>query len=155
MTFDIWFANNLHSIALFVVIFEFMMFLITSLFLDRFHIKIYGTGTKNAWIPILKFYILGKLAVNKLTGIIYFIAFLIVGYIGSESYRYKLFVTAFGIYFLIGTIFYILILIKNHRIKKGTLSLLLALLQCESMSFQKVVEPTEGTEVVMINNTQK
>ena len=101
-------------IALLVIILEFV---IIGLFLNKYNKLLYGEGTILAFIPLAQTYILGKLAFNKLVGII-MVAISLLPYLSIQKNDYILSVGEFS-----GAArFFILIyaIIKYNRIKVVT-----------------------------------
>lgn len=51
-----------------VAIFILLIYILVSIFLNKFNKLVYGRGTAMCFIPIVNIYLLGKLAVNKTVG---------------------------------------------------------------------------------------
>lgn len=116
-------------IALLVIILEFV---IIGLFLNKYNKLLYEEGTILAFIPLAQTYLLGKLAFNKLIGII-MVAINILPYLSIKNNEYILKIREFS-----GAArFFILIyaIIKYNRIKKGIISKEEAAFQSDQYSF--------------------
>ena len=116
-------------IALLVIILEFV---IIGLFLNKYNKLLYGEGSILAFIPLAQTYLLGKLAFNKLVGII-MVAISLLPYLSIPKNDYILSVGEFS-----GAArFFILIyaIIKYNRIKKGIISKEKAAFQSDQYSF--------------------
>lgn len=62
-----------------ILIVGLIIYIITSIFLNKLNKLMYGKGTPMAWIPIFNIYLLGKLTVNKLVGWILIVCIFITG----------------------------------------------------------------------------
>ena len=58
----------LMTFFLIVVAIAVLVYVLISLFLNKFNKLVYGKGTILAWIPICNIYLLGKLTINKTVG---------------------------------------------------------------------------------------
>ncbi len=99
-------------IIIFVVV---LIYIIQGLVLNGLNKKIYGEGTWQAWVPIANIYLLGKLTINKIGGIVLLVIWFFSG--GDE-----------GIGKLLGQIYdvaifvlFIVAIVKNSRLKNGSL----------------------------------
>ncbi len=125
------------------------IYVLTSLLMNSVHKKIYGQGTWMAWVPYVRTFLLGKLAVNKLVGIILVSASVVsevfagTGTSGEGS-TMPLFSLISSLVGIANIVFLIMLLVKNGKLKSGELSPALAAKQCEAMDFNKVEDvPTQ------------
>ena len=138
-------AGFIIVIGLIIIVVAIAVYVLTSLLMNSVHKKIYGKGTWMAWVPYVRTFLLGKLAVNKLVGIILVSANVASNiFAGSSSSETSGISTlASGISSIVGIasiVFYIMILVKNGKLKNGELSPETAAKQCEAMDFNKVEE---------------
>ncbi len=66
-------------ISIIVLLVVLTIYILTSIFLNKFNKLVYGKGTPMAWIPIFNLYLIGKLAFNKLVGWILIITLFLTG----------------------------------------------------------------------------
>ena len=64
-----------------ILILIIIMYVFMGVFLGKLNKLIYGKGTPMAWIPLLNTYLMGKLVVNKVFGIILVIIPFIISFI--------------------------------------------------------------------------
>lgn len=127
-------------ILLVVLITGLGIYIVTSIFMNRLHKRIYGNGTALAWIPFARSYLLGKLAFNKLVGIIYLAVSIISGWTvstGTEGETTALVPGLSGIVSIATIVLYVFALLKNGKLKRGELTPEAAKAECESMNFKK------------------
>lgn len=127
-------------IILVVLITGLAIYIVTSIFMNRLHKRIYGNGTALAWIPFARTYLLGKLAFNKLVGIIYLVVSIISGWTastGTEGETTALVPGLSGIVSIATIVLYVFAILKNGKLKRGELTPEAAKAECESMNFKK------------------
>ena len=138
------------------LIFGIAIYIVTSIFMSRLNKRIYGNGTALAWIPFARTFLLGKLAVNKLVGIIYLALSIIGGWTvgsGSDGETTALVPGLGGLVSAATLVLYILAIIKNSKLKKGELSPEQAKAECEAMDFKKHEVKTAQPQPVEANVT--
>lgn len=125
----LYITTIIKSIALLAMIIE---FLIIGLFLNKYNKLLYGKGSILAFIPLAQTYLLGKLAFNKLIGII-MVAISLLPYLSIPKNDYILSAGEFSD----AAKFFILIyaIIKYNGIKKGIISKEEAAFQSDQYSF--------------------
>ena len=116
-----------------ILVVSIIFYVIISKWLSKFNTLLYGTGTWMAWVPGFQVYLLGKLAVNKLAGIILAVVGLLNGLtVGEKAVLPSWIALAY-------TVAEIVILIigieKYNKIKRGELDVSAERARAESMSF--------------------
>ena len=144
-------AGFLIVVLLIILVVAIAIYVLTSLLMNSVHKKIYGKGTWMAWVPYVRTFLLGKLAVNKLVGIILVSASVVSEVLAGAGTGEGQTVSplASGINSLVGLanlVFIIMLLVKNGKLKRGELSPETAAKQCEAMDFNKVEDvPSKPT----------
>ena len=141
-------------IAIVVIVVALVIYIITSIFMNNLHKKIYGKGTALAWIPYARTYLLGKLAVNKLIGWIYLGVSLVSTMTvstGKEGETSALIPGLSGLVSVATLTFYIMALIKNGKLKRGEITPEAAKAECESTNFKKTENSTSPTPENVVN----
>lgn len=146
-------------ILLVVLVTGLAIYIVTSIFMNRLHKRIYGNGTALAWIPFARTYLLGKLAFNKLVGIIYLAVSIISGLTastGADGETTALVPGLSGLVSVATIVLYVFALLKNGKLKRGELTPEAAKAECESMNFKKQeVAPTQPKPVPTADTLQQ
>ena len=141
-------------IAIVVIVVALVIYIITSIFMNNLHKKIYGKGTALAWIPYARTYLLGKLAVNKLIGWIYLGVSLVSTMTvstGREGETSTLIPGLSGLVSVATLTLYIMAIIKNGKLKRGEITPEAAKAECESTNFKKTENSTSPTPENVVN----